>query len=99
MESNIKVGDYKSYETKITNSHTANAFGSGGLDVLATPQLVALIEASAYLLIKDFGFESVGTMINLNHIKATLVGDFVKSIAKITKIDGRSEARRRGKEW
>ena len=57
MDTQIKVGDFKSYETKIENTHTANSFGSGGLDVLATPQLVALIEAAAYLLLKDCGFE------------------------------------------
>lgn len=89
MDSEIKVGDYKSLTTIITSEHTANAFGSGGLDVLATPKLVALIESAAYLLIKDSGFESVGTKIDLNHIKATIVGDSVVSIAKVAKIEGR----------
>ena len=89
METQIKVGDFKSYETKIENTHTASSFGSGGFDVLATPQLVAQIEAAAYLLLKDCGVESVGTKINLNHIKATIVGEYVKSIAKVTKVDGR----------
>ena len=63
--------------------------GSGDLDVLATPSLVAFMENAAknYLnsfLTEDLG--SVGSNININHIAPTLVDKKIIITGKITQV-------------
>jgi fluoroacetyl-CoA thioesterase len=60
--------------------------------VLATPHLVGLLEATSVRAIADRlepGQSTVGTHIDLRHLKATPVGDTVTLSAEVTAIDGR----------
>lgn len=73
----------------VEENHTAKNMGSGDLDVLATPSLVAFMENAAknYLntfLTDDLG--SVGSNININHLAPTLVGKEITVQGQVTEI-------------
>ena len=86
---NIELNKKFSQQFTVTENNTAKFMGSGDLDVLATPSLVAFMENAAknYLntfLTEDLG--SVGSNININHIAPTLVGKEITINGEITKI-------------
>src|ERR1043166_4125197 len=70
----------------------ATALGSGSLDVLGTPALVALMEAAACAAI-DGHLErqqtSVGVSIEMKHLAATPAGVEVRARAELVEVDGR----------
>ena len=73
----------------VQENNTAKNMGSGDLDVLATPSLVAFMENAAknYLnifLTDELG--SVGSNININHLAPTLIGKEITVQGKITEI-------------
>lgn len=71
---------------------TAAALGSGHLQVLATPRLIAWLEAAAVEALDEAveaGETSVGVMVELDHVAPSLVGDTVHVTASVHKIDGR----------
>ena len=81
-------------ETKIavTETQTAQQMGSGRRQVLATPALVALMEAAAQKIIDAHvpeGWESVGTGIELTHDAMTPVGMMVAVRAELVHFDGK----------
>ena len=80
-------------KTIVTPDKTAKMIGSGGLDVFATPHMIALMEKAALNCVKDLqpeGFSTVGTEISVTHLKATKVGQEVSATATLTKQDGRA---------
>ena len=86
---NIVLNKQFSQQYTVTENNTAKFMGSGDLDVLATPSLVAFMENAAknYLnsfLTEDLG--SVGSNININHIAPTLVCKKIIITGKITKV-------------
>ncbi len=77
---------------KVTSDHTARSAGSGGLEVLGTPFLAAFFEAAAYEGVEtamDSGKTTVGVKLDLDHTKATAVGDTVTVTAELVKVDGK----------
>ena len=71
---------------------TADRWGNTGVFVLATPTLVGLLEGTCVRAIQDQlepGWSSVGTHIDLRHLKATSVGDTITLSAEVTGVDGR----------
>ena len=71
---------------------TAAALGSGDLDVLATPRLLAWAEAATCAAVADELDEastSVGTRVSLEHLKASAVGEQVRVEAEVVHRDGR----------
>jgi fluoroacetyl-CoA thioesterase len=71
---------------------TADRWGNTGVMVLATPHLVGLIEGVCVRAIADQlegGWSSVGTHVDIRHLKATPVGDTVTLTAEVTAVDGR----------
>ena len=86
---NIVLNKQFSQQYTVTENNTAKFMGSGDLDVLATPSIVAFMENAAknYLnsfLTEDLG--SVGSNININHIAPTLVGKKIIITGKITQV-------------
>ena len=75
---------------RVTDSQTALQYGSGLLPVFATPALIALMENTAMQLITlPEGYSSVGISINMQHLKASPVGEDIQCTATLTGIDGR----------
>jgi len=76
----------------VTMDKTARIVGSGDMDVLATPMMLALMENAAMLAVApalDNGQTTVGGHIESSHIKPSKVGANVEATATLTKIDGR----------
>ena len=88
----LKVGMELKKDYMVTRTETAQTMGSGGLEVLATPILVAWAENAAYemaeLCLPDEQ-TTVGVNINLNHIAATPVGMKVRIKVVLTNIESR----------
>ena len=88
----MKIGQKNQLKIVVSKSDTANSVGSGVLEVLATPRMIALMEECSYKLIAPYleeGSSSVGTLINAKHVSATPVGMEVTVEAEISEIDGR----------
>lgn len=91
MIDNLKKGTvYKTKELTVGEKDTALAYGSGGLEVLSTPAMIALMEKAAYCLLVSYPVEveSVGTMMNVKHTRACAPGAIVYASAEVTGIDG-----------
>ena len=76
----------------VAEENTALALGSGDMLVLATPQMVALMENAAMMAVRDHlpdGATTVGSMINTTHVRPTAVGMEVKATATLTEAEGR----------
>lgn len=75
----------------VTEDDTAVRFGSGDVPVLATPRLVALLEAAAVAALQGRlapGETTVGTRVDVRHLAATPVGGSVRAEAVLTAVDG-----------
>lgn len=86
---NIEVNKVFEGKYTILEENSAKNMGSGDLDVLSTPSLVAFMENAAknYLnkcLPEEMG--SVGSNININHIAPTLIGNSITVRGKITEV-------------
>ena len=76
----------------VTPEDTARAVGSGSLEVLGTPRLLAWCEAATCAAIEDSlseGETSVGTRVALEHTAASLVGAALEVTASLVYTDGR----------
>lgn len=92
MEFNIKEGMSSTTETVVTENDTASKYGSGLLDVLSTPHMVALMENTSKNVVEESlpdGFSTVGIEVSIKHLKATPVGMKVRCEAVLEKIDGK----------
>lgn len=76
----------------VEKENTALALGSGDMEVLATPQMMALMENAAMNAVAHElpeGFTTVGGHIESSHIKPSKIGSNVSAIATLTKVDGK----------
>jgi fluoroacetyl-CoA thioesterase len=79
---------------EVTDDDTAIALGSGDVPVLATPRLLAWLEAATCAAASEAGLlgaggTSVGTRIGVEHLLATGVGGRVDARADLVHQDGR----------
>lgn len=69
---------------EVTEADTAVAMGSGDVPVLATPRLIAWLEAATVRCAMPFvgaGETTVGTAVRIEHRRATPVGDTIDIVA------------------
>lgn len=88
----IETGKTYTQAITVTPKDTAIAYGSGKLEVYATPGMVALMENTAVRCLESMleaGTDTVGIEINTQHTKASPVGAQVTCKATITEVDGR----------
>ena len=88
----METGIQGQVELVVTKELTAKHLGSGGLDVFATPMLVANMEKAAWSSVEPYlepGFGTVGTKMDMTHDAATPVGMKVTCKSELIAIDGR----------
>jgi fluoroacetyl-CoA thioesterase len=71
---------------------TARALGSGDVEVLATPRLLALAEAATIAAISSRLRQdqtTVGTRVQLEHLRASPLGAQIRVHARLGHVDGR----------
>lgn len=88
----LQVGATGSASITVDGNHTAAHVGSGCEDVLATPVMIALMEAAAvdateHLL--EAGHTSLGIRIAVDHTAPTPIGRSVSATAELIEIKGR----------
>ena len=88
----VRAGLRATLTRTVGEQDTARALGSGDLDVLATPRLLAWCEAATVACLSDrLGPDrsSVGTRVQLEHTRATALGGTVEVTAELVHVDGR----------
>jgi predicted thioesterase len=88
----LNIGDSLEIKDTVTPEMLAVYMGSGDLEVLATPAVVALMENAASTLAKKGvgdDFTTVGTMINIEHVSPTPVAAEIRAKAVLKESDGR----------
>jgi predicted thioesterase len=73
----------------VAENETAEILGSGGLPVYATPAMICHMELCAFKLAEQYGHQTVGTKVNISHLRACKVGTEVKITAQLTEFEGR----------
>jgi len=87
----LQPGLSGSSQATVTHADTARALGSGDLEVLGTPRLVALLEHAAVVALDgelDEGTTSVGVAVDIEHLAPTPVGGTVRAVATLMDIEG-----------
>ena len=88
----MNIGKTYTSQIVVTADKYASALGSGDLEVLATPAMVALMENAAMLAVRDHlpeGSATVGTQISTSHLKASPLGASITASAELIEVDGR----------
>ena len=85
----MKAGDKFVLNRVVADNETAEVLGSGGLPVYATPAMICHMELSAYSLAAEHGHATVGTKVNISHLRACKVGTALTVTAELTEVDGR----------
>lgn len=84
------LGAEASVTLQVSCGDTALAVHSGGLQVLATPRMVALMEEAAVAALAPHlpaGWQTVGTRLNVRHTAATPLGGWVTATARLVEVD------------
>lgn len=88
----LEIGIKGSQEEIVTEKITAKHIGSGTVQVLATPMMIALMERTCRISVKSYleeGQETVGTLVNVTHDSATPIGMKVRCDSELIGIDRR----------
>lgn len=92
MAQNIIPGIRLTTSFTVSVKDTAAVYGSGLLDVLSTPAMIALMEQTAMRAVEgylDEGEGTVGTLVSIRHTRATPVGAEITCTAVLAEAEGR----------
>jgi len=76
----------------VTSEYTAKHLGSGSVEVLATPAMILFMEHTCRVNIDNFLLENrttVGTHVDVYHVKPAPINSEVVIEAKLLQVDGR----------
>jgi fluoroacetyl-CoA thioesterase len=79
-------------EAVVGDDDTCRAAGTGELDTLATPRVLALVERAALAALADRlgpGLTTVGVRVELEHLLPVRVGEHVRATANLISARGR----------
>lgn len=92
MELNHYIGATKCCEIIVSDNDTATKYGSGTINVFATPAMISLMENTALNLVQKYlpdNFTTVGTEVSVKHLRATAVGKKVSCKSELIEVDGK----------
>ena len=87
----LEAGMKAEREVKVEKKHLASGSGIPGADVLSTPSMIEVMELACYDAVQGAlppGYVTVGTFVNVRHLKMTPAGDNVRAEAVLEKADG-----------
>lgn len=88
----LEAGLSACIEREVTDGDTAVAFGSGDVEVLATPRVLAWAEAACLAAIDttlEQGETTVGMRMQIDHVQPTPIGGGVTISAEVQRVEGR----------
>ena len=88
----LKPGIKACKEIIVTKELCADAWGSGGLPVYATPAMIALMENTAWASVEscmEEGRSTVGTKLDVSHLSASPVGARITCESELIEAEGR----------
>ena len=93
MDFAVKIGASKERAITVSSNQTTSFLWEGE-NVLSTPSMIAEMEETCRLLLKEQvisepEWDSVGTVVNIEHLAATPVGAEVFLKAEVVSVDGR----------
>ena len=92
LEVKIPVGLTCKDRFKVKPEHTAKILGSGGVEVLSTPSMIAFMENVAWRCVEKYlpeDYTTVGVKVSIEHLNPAPVGAEVTVEAKLVKVEGR----------
>jgi predicted thioesterase len=92
MDVNLKPGLPGTLTITVSAEDTAARYGSGLVEVFATPAMIALMEKTAQLSVQPHlpeGYITLGTAISVTHLKASPVGMKVHCESTLISAEGR----------
>ena len=93
MDFSVRIGAMMKRLIKVGSSQTTSFLWEGE-NVLSTPSMIAEMEETCRLLLKEQfllnpEWDSVGTIVDIRHLAATPVGAEVSLMARVTSVEGR----------
>ena len=85
----MRIGDIYKLTHIVAESETAEILGSGGLPVYSTPSMICLMELTSYKMAEAEGHQTVGTKVNISHMRACRPGTELTATAEILEFEGR----------
>lgn len=85
----MKTGDIYVLKHTVSENETAAILGSGGLPVYSTPSMICLMELTSYKLAENEGHQTVGTKVNISHLRACRPGTELTATAEVLEYEGR----------
>ncbi|OPZ97029.1 MAG: Fluoroacetyl-CoA thioesterase [Bacteroidetes bacterium ADurb.Bin408] len=92
MKKQLTTGIRGELSIIVTEKDTAARYGSGLIEVFATPAMIGLMEATAQQSVMSHlppGSITLGTEVNIKHLKATPIGKKVICYSELKVVDGR----------
>ena len=92
MEIQIETGVRGRETLTVRPEDTAVHYGSGGVEVFATPAMIALMEKTCLNSVRSFlpeGIGTVGIRVDVTHHRATPVGCKVVCTSRLAELDRR----------
>lgn len=94
MDFEVKIGAKNERRIRVDQNQTTSFLWEGE-NVFSTPSMISEMEETCRLLLKeqflkvDSEWDSVGTIVDVNHLAATPVGAEVKLRAEVIEVNGR----------
>jgi len=88
----IQAGLTGEREIRVEAEQTARHLGSGNVSVLATPEMIRLMEAAAVRAVDPLlpeGYSTVGIQLQVSHLAATPLGMRVRVRAELQQVEDR----------
>jgi len=92
MEIEIPKNIEKIENYLVEEKHIADFLGSGKVAVLSTPSMILMMEQTAMIGAQEYlpeGWITVGTRVDISHLRASKKGAKIKVIAKLKKFQDR----------